>query len=37
MQAIDDEVEVVIEQAEAFAEASPWPTLDSIERDVYVD
>ena len=36
MQAIDAEVEEAITQAEEFAEASPWPTLDAIEQDVYV-
>ena len=36
LQAIDDEVEEAIKQAEEFAEASPWPTLDAIEQDVYV-
>lgn len=34
---VDREVEDAIQQADEFAEASPWPTVDSLERDVYVD
>ena len=37
LQSVDDEVEQTVTQAEEFAEASPWPTVDSIERDVYVE
>ena len=37
LQAVDDEVEQAIRQAEEFAEASPWPTVDAIERDVYAE
>ena len=36
-QAIDGQIEREIEHAVAFAEASPWPTVDVIERDVYVE
>ena len=36
-QAIDGQIELDIEHAVAFAEASPWPTVDVIERDVYVE
>ena len=34
---IDVDIEREIENALAFAEASPWPTLDAIERDVYAE
>ena len=37
LQSVDDEVEKAIKQAEDFAESSPWPTVDAIERDVYAD
>ena len=35
--AIDADIEREIENAVSFAEASPWPTLDAIERDVYAE
>ena len=35
--AIDAEIDREIDNAVAFAEASPWPTLETIERDVYVE
>ena len=34
---IDAEIDREIDNAVAFAEASPWPTLETIERDVYVE
>ena len=34
---IDAQIEREIEHAVAFAEASPWPNVDVIERDVYVE
>ncbi len=34
---IDAQVEREIDNALAFAEASPWPNVDAIERDVYVE
>ena len=37
IQAIDAEVDAEIAQALEFAEASPWPTLDALERDVYAE
>ena len=36
-QAIDAQIERDIEHAVAFAEASPWPSVDVVERDVYVE
>ena len=36
-QAIDAQIERDIEHAVAFAEASPWPNVDVVERDVYVE
>ena len=33
----DAQVEREVEHAVAFAEASPWPNVDVIERDVYVE
>ena len=35
VQAIDAQIEREVEHAVAFAEASPWPSVDVIERDVY--
>jgi pyruvate dehydrogenase E1 component alpha subunit len=37
VQAIDAQIEREVEHAVAFAEASPWPNVDVIERDVYVE
>jgi TPP-dependent pyruvate/acetoin dehydrogenase alpha subunit len=37
LDAIDAEVEEEIAAAVEFAEASPWPTLDAVERDVFVE
>jgi pyruvate dehydrogenase E1 component alpha subunit len=37
LQAIDAEVDDEVARALEFAEASPWPTLDAIERDVYAE
>ena len=37
LQAIDAEVDDEVARALEFAEASPWPTLDALERDVYAE
>jgi pyruvate dehydrogenase E1 component alpha subunit len=37
LEAIDDEVEKVIEEAVDFAEKSPFPSLDSLYDNIYVE
>ncbi len=35
MEQMDDEIARELQQAEEFAEASPWPTADAVEQGVY--
>ena len=37
LDAIDAEVAQELAEAVEYADASPWPSLDEVERDVYVE
>src|SRR5690606_6249112 len=37
IEAINDKVKAIVDESVAFAEESPWPSIDELYKDIYVE